>query len=100
MTVIPPQIASPCKEYEYTYEAFTKVNPNLKYPMAAYVFFEDNSLTKPKWANSAAYVLLQLRSNQAMYDVVINQERCSTLKFILDIRFLTFLSNPKKFRID
>ncbi|MBA2748341.1 MAG: lipoxygenase [Tatlockia sp.] len=95
MTVIPPQIASPCKEYEYTYEAFTKVNPNLKYPMAAYVFFEDNSLTKPKWANSAAYVLLQLRSNQAMYDVVINQERCSTLKFILDIRFLTFLSNPK-----
>ncbi|MBW4641168.1 MAG: hypothetical protein KME05_23725 [Gloeocapsa sp. UFS-A4-WI-NPMV-4B04] len=95
MTAIPPQIASPGKEYEYTYEAFTKVNPNLKYPMAAYVFFEDNSLTKPKWANAAAYALLQLRSNQAMYDVVINQERCSTLKFILDIRFLTFLSNPK-----
>jgi len=99
MTAIPPQAASPRKEYEYTYEAFTKVNPNLKYPMAAYIFFEDNSLTKPKWANAAASALLRLRSNQAMYDVVINQERCSTLKFILDIRFSTFLSNPKNSKL-
>lgn len=99
MTIIPPKTTFLPQEYKYSYEAFTKINPNLKYPMAAYVFFEDNSLTKPEWANAVAYVILQLRSNQAMYDVVINQERCSTLRFIFDIRFLAFLSNSKNSKL-
>ncbi len=99
MTIIPSQNASLRKKYEYTYEAFTNISPNLKYPMAASVFFEDNSLTKPKWANDVASALLLIRSNQAMYDVVINQERCSTLRFIFDIRFLTFLNSSKNSKL-
>jgi arachidonate 15-lipoxygenase len=87
---------NPDQEYEYTYEAFTDIDPSLKYPMAASVFFEDNSLTKEKWTNDVVSTLVRIRSNQSMYDVAINRDRFSILQFFFDLRFLTFLSNPKE----
>ncbi|MGB8701105.1 MAG: lipoxygenase family protein, partial [Thermosynechococcaceae cyanobacterium] len=95
MTTILPQDASPRKDYEYDYEKFTPIAAHLKYPMAESVLFEDNSLTKGEWANAVITTLLRIRSNQAMYDVAINHDRYSTLRFILDISFLDFLDNPK-----
>jgi arachidonate 15-lipoxygenase len=99
MTNILPQDASPHKEYEYTYEAFTPISPTLKYPMASFVFFEDNSLTKPEWANKVADTLLRVRSNQALYDIAIKQDPFAPLKLLFDIRFLAFLNNPQNSRL-
>ena len=95
MTNIPPQDTSLDKEYYYDYEKFTKIDRDLKYPMAASILFEDNSLTKPQWANDVAETLLRVRSNQTMYDIAIKQNPFAILKLIFDIRFLAFMRNPK-----
>ncbi len=99
MNTNPKRYISNGKDYEYTYEAFKEISPDLKYPMSSFVLFEDNSLTKRKWANAVSSTLLRIRSNQAMYDVAINQNRCSTFQFIFDIRFSAFLNNPNNSRL-
>lgn len=99
MNTNPEQYASPQKDYEYTYEAFRDISPNLKYPMSKSILFEDNSLTKPSWINDVSSILLRVRSNQAMYDIAINQSRCSAFGFIFDIKFWAFLNNPNNSKL-
>jgi arachidonate 15-lipoxygenase len=100
MTNILPQDTAANPQYEYTYDLFVPIAQGsvdadkLKYPMTAAVFYEDSSLTKGNWTKDVLSTLLRIRSNQAMYDVAINRDRCSTLQFVFDIKFLTFLDNP------
>jgi arachidonate 15-lipoxygenase len=99
MINIPPQAAAPHTQYQYVYDAFINIDPKtipptVIYPMAAAVLFEDNSLTKPMWAYYVVSTLLRIRSNQTLYDVVINKKVFSAFNFIFDIRLLTFISNP------
>jgi arachidonate 15-lipoxygenase len=89
--------------YEYDYNRFAESlrDPSLKYPMTSGVFKEDNSLTKGYWIEDVLTLLLRIRSNQALYDVEINQNQCSALKLIFDIRFSHLIksSNPLVKRI-
>jgi arachidonate 15-lipoxygenase len=101
MTNMPPQDNAAAQEYQYSYDAFAPVAHNstdaqkLKYPMTRSVFYADNSLTKGSWTKDVLSTLLRIRSNQAMYDVAINKDMCSTLRFVFDFRFLIFLDDPK-----
>jgi arachidonate 15-lipoxygenase len=99
MTNSLPQDNSP--EYKYNYDAFWPVSqkspdqPNLQYPMAAEVFYEDNSLTKKDWAAAVASTLVRVRTNQTLYDVEIERKPFATLKLIFDIKLLRFIENPE-----
>ena len=90
-------------EYDYDYDRFAESlkEPSLKYPMTSCVFKKDNSLTKGYWVEDVLTLLLRIRSNQALYDVEINQNQCSALKLIFDIRFSHLIksSNPLVKRI-
>jgi arachidonate 15-lipoxygenase len=104
MTNTLPQDNATDQEYQYSYDAFVHLAQNstdaqkLKYPMTPSVFYEDNSLTKGNWTKDVLSTLLRIRSNQTMYDVAIKEERCSTLQFVFDIRFLTFIDSPNNSR--
>jgi arachidonate 15-lipoxygenase len=84
--------------YEYDYNRFAESlkDPTLKYPMTSCVFKEDNSLTKGYWVEDVLTLLLRIRSNQALYDLEVNQNQCSALKLFFDIRFSSLIksSNP------
>jgi arachidonate 15-lipoxygenase len=84
--------------YEYDYNRFAESlkDPTLKYPMTSSVFKEDNSLTKGYWVEDVLTLLLRIRSNQALYDLEVNQNQCSALKLFFDIRFTSLIksSNP------
>jgi arachidonate 15-lipoxygenase len=87
------------KDYEYNYDAFVKIDSDqidlsLRYPMAANVLFEDNSLTKPDWAYNVVSTLLRIRANQTLYDIAIEKKPFSAFSFIFDIRLLTFVRDP------
>jgi arachidonate 15-lipoxygenase len=96
MTNKNPQDPALDQKYEYYYDRLAEISSSLKYPMVASIFFEDNSLAKEDWVKDVATLLLRIRSNQAMYDVAINEDRCSTLKLIFDIRLFNIISNPKR----
>jgi arachidonate 15-lipoxygenase len=82
------------QDYEYNYDAFVNIDPSLRYPMAANVLFEDNSLTKPDWTYNVVSVLLRIRANQTLYDIAIEKKPFSAFSFIFDIRLLTFVRDP------
>jgi arachidonate 15-lipoxygenase len=87
------------QDYEYDYDAFINLDPaqvdlTLKYPMAANVLFEDNSLTKPMWAYYVVSTLLRIRANQTLYNMAINKQMFAAFDFIFDIRLLTFVRDP------
>jgi arachidonate 15-lipoxygenase len=89
--------------YEYDYNRFAESlkDPSVKYPMTSCVFKEDNSLTKGPWVEGVLTLLLRIRSNQALYDLEIKQNQCSSLKLFFDIRFSHLIksSNPLVKRI-
>jgi arachidonate 15-lipoxygenase len=69
-------IPSPKPKYEYNHRALAdmlkiEITPDLTYPLAATVEFDDNSLTKGEWLYDVVSILLRAKSNQAMYDVAI-----------------------------
>jgi hypothetical protein len=96
MTNTSPQDPASNQTYKYDYTRFAKISDRLKYPMVSSVFLADSSLLKEAWVNDVASLLLRIRSNQAMYDVAINQKRSSTLQLIFDLRLLYILSDPQQ----
>lgn len=88
------------QKYEYYYDRFVESlkEPDLKYPMVSCVFKEDNSLTKGAWVEQVATLLLRIRSNQLMYDLVIKQNTFSVFKLALGIRFTYLIANSKLIR--
>jgi arachidonate 15-lipoxygenase len=92
-------------KYEYDYGKFIQIAPkypdkdSLKYPMAAEVFYEDNSITKGDWFKAVASAVLRVRSNQTLYDVAIEKKPCAPIAFIVDFLLLRFVENPRNPRL-
>ncbi len=82
-------------DYDYNHNALAQMlkqdSPSLKYPMAASVPFEENSLTKLEWTRDVVAILLRIQSNQAMYDVTI--EGNSVIKLLWYIRLSRILKD-------
>jgi arachidonate 15-lipoxygenase len=80
-------------DYDYNHDALSEMlkqdSPSLKYPMAASVPFDENSLTKLEWTRDVVATLLRIQSNQAMYDVTI--EGNSVIKLLWYIRLSRIL---------
>jgi arachidonate 15-lipoxygenase len=71
-----PILQSPKPKYEYKHDALavmlkTELTPDLTYPLAQTVEFDDNSLAKGEWIRDVVSILLRVQANQAMYDVAI-----------------------------
>ncbi len=83
------------EEYQYNYESFVRIDPDLRYPMAKSVPFADKSLTKGKWTKNVVSLLLRVQSNQAMHDMAVNKNFFSSIKKLFwYIRFYMLLKDP------